>query len=402
MKKQLLVLLSTMLLLTACGEDNNSTTPSDPSDNSGDVIPTPTEPAKIDVTIKVTASGIDEYSGSHSTLWINSNFEISDWNYYAMTQDSENKNVWTYSFSQVEVDARYNYNIVFGSSESPDWSNGFNLEGTGEESRAITFKEGTTTYDIAATFVVPTVKHTFTLYLTPHIQTTKGTDDAIYASTYVWIYSSIENSNVLLTKQSDGTWAYSVSEYVGNSFKITPVLGSKTTQDWDNCKFGKYGDDGVFTVWNEDTINLVEGNTSYKYDAYFKTQPDEVTGDTYSVTWHYYYNDWNGNNLGIGAPSVHYKVNSASEYTKIQMSWDSTDTSKYQYTLTANDIPSGATVKYRLYTWHSDSDVRYLASDTTGTDFEITNINSNLEYIVTGVFGATADAYGQGTATLVE
>ncbi len=399
MKKQLLVLLSTMLLLTSCGEDNNSTTPSDSSD-SGDVTPTPTEPAKIDVTIKVTASGIDEYSGSHSTLWISSNFEVSAWNYHAMTQDSENENIWTYTFSQIEVDSRYNMNFWYGSDTGPDWANGLNKEGTEAEPLVVTISESKTVYEFDATFEVPTVKHTFTLYLTPHIQTTKDIDDKIYNSTYVWLWSSIENGNVRLTKQTDGTWAYSVSEYVGKSFKITPVLGSESSQDWNNCKFGKYKDNGEFEVWGDDTIELVEGTTSYNYDAYFKQQPEEVTGDTYSITYHYFYDNWNDNNLGSGVPSIQYKVNSAANYEWLTMSWDKTD--KYQYTATLTNIPSGATVKYRLYTWHSDADVRYLGSETNGTDFEITNINSNLEYIIAGAFGASASAYGQGTASLVE
>lgn len=399
MKKQLLVLLSTMLLLTACGEDNNSTTPSDPSDSGSDVTPTPTEPAKIDVTIKVTAGGIDEYSGSHSTLWINSNFEVSTWNSHAMTQDSENENIWTYTFSQIEVDSRYNLNFWYGSDTDPDWSNGLNKEGTEAEPLVVTISESKTVYEFDATFVVPTVKHSFTLTLTPHIQTNEGKDDTMYDSTYVWMWCS-PNETVKLTK-NDGIWTYSVSEYVGTNFKFTPCLGTENAINW-GFKYGNY-DDGEWKEGGDgETIELIEGTKDYSYNIYFNSQPDEVTGDTYSVIWHYYCSDWTGNNLGSGVPSVQYKVNSASDYTWLNMIWDDTDTSKYQYTATLSDIPSGATVKYRLYTWHSDTDVRYLGSDTTGTDFEITNINSNLEYIVTGVFGATADAYGQGTATLVK
>lgn len=404
MKKQLLVLLSSMLLLSGCGIDNSTSSASRVTSDTGSSETTPTtpstpaEPAKIDVTFKVTAKGIDEYSGSHSILYINSNFESSDWTVNAMSQDEENKNIWTYTFKEVEVDARYNYNIVYGSEDKIDWSNGFNTEGDGTEPRVIKIEEDKSLYEIDATFVIPTVKHSFTLKLTPHVQTTKGTDDTIYDSTYVWMYCSVEDP-AALTKQSDGTWTYEVTDYVGTVFDYTPSLGTKSAINWD-YKYGQYKDDGSWEPWDATKLNLVEGTKEYTADVYFCKQPNEITGDTYSITWHYLATDTS--NIVTDQPiQVVYKVNEASGFTWTKMWEDSTDTTKYNYTLKVDDIPSGANILYYLYQWRATGDERYLYSDTSWTKFEITNVTSNLEYIITGDFGATAGTCGQGTANQV-
>lgn len=405
MKKQLLVLLSSMLLLSGCGIDNSTSSASSVSSDTGSSETTPTtpslpaEPAKIDVTFKVTASGIDEYSGSHSILYINSNFEGSDWTTHAMSQDEENKNIWTYTFNEVEVDARYNYNIVYGSEDKVDWANGFNTEGNGEEPRVIKIEEDKSLYEIDATFVIPTVKHSFTLKLTPHVQTTKGSDDTMYDSTYVWMYCSVENQ-AALEKQSDGTWTYEVTDYVGTVFEYTPCLGSQSAINW-SYQYGQYKDDGQWEQWNGTKLTLVEGTTEYTADVYFCKQPDEITGDTYSITWHYLATDTSNIIVSNGIKVV-YKVNGTTVEPWPSMWEDNTDTTKYNYTLKADNIPSGATVTYHLYNWRASGDERYLYSDTSWTDFEITNVTSDLEYIITGDFGATAGTCGQGTATKVE
>lgn len=79
-----------------------------------------------------------------------------------------------------------------------------------------------------------------------------------------------------------------------------------------------------------------------------------------------------------------------------KMNWDSQDS--YNYTATGADIPSGATVNYYLYSWKAEGDIRYLAQDATGTNFSIT-VTSNLEYILTGDFGSTANSYGVGSVS---
>ena len=394
MKKQLLVLLSTMFLLASCGQEKSSEEipPSSSSETStSETAQTSVEPAKINVTIKVTASGIEEYSGSHSKLYINSNFE-SSWNTHAMTQDSENKNIWTYTFSQIEVDARYKFNIYYGGDETPDWSNGLNSEGSADNPLTVTISEDKTVYEFTSTFVVPQTSYTFTLVLTPHIQSTEGTDDEMYDSTYLWMWCSTAESAVL-EKQSDGTWTYQVSEYVGSKFQFTPCLGTESAINW-SYKHGAY-ENGEWVQWNATEIVLEEGKTSYSYDIYFKSQPDKVVGETYSVTWHYYAESWD--NLGSSI-SVCYTVNDGSTVWSA-MEWD--EQTGYNYTAKGADIPSGATVKYHLYSWKAEGDERYLAQDEKGTDFSIT-VSSNLEYILTGDFGASASAYGVGLATLVE
>ncbi len=398
MKKQLLVLLSSMLLLSGCGIDNSTSSASRVSSDTGSSETTPTtpstpaEPAKIDVTFKVTAKGIDEYSGSHSILYINSNFESSDWTTHAMSQDEENKNIWTYTFKEVEVDARYNYNIVYGSEDKIDWSNGFNTEGDGTEPRVIKIEEDKSLYEIDATFVIPTVKHSFTLKLTPHVQTTKGTDDTIYDSTYVWMYCSVEDP-AALTKQSDGTWTYEVTDYEGTVFEYTPCLGTKSAINWD-YKYGQYKDDGSWEPWNATKLNLVEGTKEYTADVYFCKQPVKITGDTYSLTLHY--NTETFINLGDSV-SAYYKVDGTSDYTWLGMPWDSTD--DYKYTGTLADIPSGTIIKYHLRSWPTGG-TSYLGNEN-GEDFTIT-VTSDLEYIITGDFGEPNGAYGNGTATKVE
>lgn len=392
MKKQLLVLMSTMLLLSACSPDNSSTESSSSSSSSSQTSTDPVEPAKIDVTIKVTASGISEYSGSHSTLYINSNFESSDWNTHAMSQDATNVNVWTYTFSKVEVDARYKFNIYYGGDKEPDWSNGINAEGSSESPLTITVSENKSVYEFTSTFTVPTTSHSFSLVLTPHIQTTEGTDDTMYDSTYLWMWCSSKES-ALLEKQSDGTWKYEVEEYVGSNYQFTPCLGTENAMNWD-YQHGAY-EDGTWTKWNAIEIKLEEGKTSYSYNIYFNSQPDEIKGATYSVTWHYNATNWD--NINGDSISVCYTVNGGT-LNWAKMTWD--QQSNYNYTVKGSDIPSGATVKYYLYTWKADGDVRYLAQDYSGTNFEIT-VSSDLEYIINGDFGASASAYGVGTATKV-
>ena len=409
MKKQLLLLSSAMLLLCACspstpsaGSSSSSDSSSSPSSSSTPVTPDvtsssessaePIEPAKIDVTIKVTASGISEYSGTHSKLYINSNFETRDWNTHPMTQDETNQNVWTYVFSQIEVDALYRFNIYYGDDTQPDWSNGLNAEGTSEKPIKLTVTEDQTLYEFNSTFTVPTTSHTFTLVLTPHIQSTEDTDDTMYASTYLWMWCSPDNT-VGLTKQDDGTWTYEVSGYVGDKFQFTPCLGSESAINW-SYQHGKY-EDGAWAEWKSIEIDLSEDKESYAYDIYFKAQPDEIVGATYSVTWHYYATSWD--NLGSEI-SVVYTVNGGTAIWS-KMSWDKQ--TGYNYTATGADIPSGATVKYRLYSWKAENDERYLAADATGTYFSIT-VSSNLEYILTGDFGTSDSRYGVGTPTIVE
>lgn len=394
MKKKLLVLLSTMFLLAACGRTSSSkeSSSSSTSSPSHDSSVTPVEPVKIDVTIKVTASGIEEYTGTHSNLYINSNFETSDWNTHVMSQDEENKDIWTYTFNQIEVDARYKFNIYYGGDETPDWANGINAEGSSENPLTVTISEEKTVYEFTSTFTVPTASYSFTLVLTPHIQTTEGTDDKMYDSTYLWMWC-IAKDDVALEKQSDGTWTYKVSDYMGTKFQFTPCLGSESAINW-SYQHGAYKD-GTWEQWNSIDITLEEEKDSYSYDVYFNSQPDEVVGATYSITWHYNATSWD--NLGSEI-SVCYTVNSGS-LIWLKMNWD--EQSNYNYTATGADIPSGATVAYHLYSWKADNDERYLAEDATGKDFSIT-VSSNLEYILTGEFGASAGLYGVGTATLVE
>lgn len=394
MKKHVLLLLSTMLLLSACGNDNSSKGSSTSSSETpaSSTTSTPAEPAKIDVTIKTTASGIEEYSGSHSKLYINSNFESSDWTTHVMTQDSTNEDVWTYTFSQVEVDSRFKFNIYYGGDETADWSNGINKEGSGTEPRSITIEENKSIYEFDSTFVVPSVSHTFSLILTPHVQTTEGKDDTIFDSTYVWMWCTSEEK-ALLEKQSDGTWKYEVEEYVGTVYQFTPCLGSKSAMDW-TYQHGAY-EDGTWTTWKAIDISLVEGQTSYSYDIYFNSQPAEITGTTYSITWHY--NATSLTNLGEKI-SVCYSVDGGS-INWLEMSGG--EQTNYNYTIKASDIPDGAKVKYHLYSWKADGDVRYLAKDATGTNFEIT-VSKDFEFILNGEFGTSAGAYGVGTVTTVE
>ena len=393
MKKHVLLLLSTMLLLSACGNDNSSKGSSTSSSETpaSSTTSTPVEPAKIDVTIKTTASGIEEYSGSHSKLYINSNFESSDWTTHVMTQDSTNEDVWTYTFSQVEVDSRFKFNFYYGGDEEADWSNGINKEGSGTEPRSITIEENKSIYEFDSTFVVSSVSHTFSLILTPHVQTTEGKDDTIFDSTYVWMWCTSEEK-ALLEKQSDGTWKYEVEEYVGTVYQFTPCLGSKSAMDW-TYQHGAY-EDGTWTTWKSIDISLVEGQTSYSYDIYFNSQPAEITGATYSITWHYNATSWT--NLG-GKISVCYSVDGGS-INWLEMSED--EQTNYNYTIKASDIPDGAKVKYHLYSWKADGDERYLA-DENGNDFEIT-VSKDLEFILNGEFGTSAGAYGVGTVTTVE
>lgn len=393
MKKHALLLLSTMLLLSACGNDNSSKGSSISSETStSSTTSTPVEPAKIDVTIKTTASGIEEYSGSHSKLYFNSNFESSDWTTHVMTQDSTNKDVWTYTFSQVEVDSRFKFNIYYGGDESADWSNGINKEGSSAEPRSITIVENKSVYEFDSTFTVPTVSHTFSLILTPHVQTTEGTDDKMFDSTYLWMWCTSEEK-ALLEKQSDGTWKYEVKEYVGSVYQFTPCLGSKSAMDW-NYQHGSY-EEGAWTTWKAIDITLEEGKTSYSYNIYFNSQPAEITGVTYSVTWHY--NATSRDNLGDKI-SVCYSVDGGS-INWLEMASDKQE--NYNYTIKASDIPDGATVKYHLYSWKAKGDERYLAKDATGTDFEI-EVSKDFEFILNGDFGASAGAYGVGTVTTVE
>lgn len=392
MKKQLLLLFSSMLLLTACGEtDSSQGSTSTSVTTSESSTQTSVEPAKIDVTIKVTASGIDEYTGSHSKLYINSNFESNDWNTHAMSQDTDNKDIWTYTFNEIEVDARYKFNIYYGGDEEPDWSNGINGEGSSENPLTVTISEDKTVYEFNSTFTIPKVKHTFNLVLTPHIQSTEGKDDEMYDTTYLWMWCSTASS-AALTKQSDGTWTYQVSEYEGNTFQFTPCLGSENQADWSSFQHGAY-ENGTWTSWNSLNVTLIEGTSSYSYDIYFNGQPAKPVGATYSVIWHYYATSWD--NLG-GSISVCYKVNGGT-LQWAAMPWD--EQSNYNYTATGADIPEGATVNYYLYSWKADGDIRYLG-DATGAEFSIT-VSSNLEYILTGDFGASNGVYGAGTATLV-
>lgn len=401
MKKHVLLLLSTMLLLSACANDNSSKGSSTSSSETpaSSTTSTPAEPAKIDVTIKTTASGIEEYSGSHSKLYINSNFESSDWTTHVMTQDSTNEDVWTYTFSQVEVDSRFKFNIYYGGDEEADWSNGINKEGSGAEPRSITIEENKSIYEFDSTFVVPSTSHTFSLILTPHVQTTEGKDDTMFDSTYLWMWCSTANA-ACLEKQSDGTWKYEVEEYVGTVYQITPCLGSKSAMDW-KYQHGAY-EDGTWAPWNAIDITLEEGQTSYSYDIYFNSQPAEITGATYSITRHYNATSWT--NLGDKI-EVCYSVNDDSgNYNWLKMEYDKQ--ANYNYTIKASDIPDGATVKYHLYSWISKDDegnvdIRYLAKDATGTDFEIT-VSKDLEFILNGEFGTSAGAYGVGTVTTVE
>ena len=399
MKKQALLLVSALLVLSACGnsgssaESSSSPSPSSSPASSAQSSSTPAEPAKIDVTIKVTASGISEYSGSHSKLYINGNFKTTDWGTYAMTQDSENANVWTYTFTEVEVDVIYRFNIYYGTDEKANWTDGRNKEGDDKDPRTVIISEDQTEYSFGATFEVPSASYTFTLVLTPHIQSTKGTDDAMYDSTYLWMWCSAAEK-AALTKQSDGTWTYAVENFEGSKFSYTPCLGTKSDIDW-NYKYGQYNDSGTWDPWNGNEITLEEGKTSYSCDVYFNSQPKEVTGDTYSVTWHY--KKTSDTNIG-GSISVCYKVDGGDLVWKTMEKDSQTN---YDYTAIGADIPSGAKVTYHLYSWIAEGDERYLGVDANGTDFSIT-VSSNLEYILSGDFGASNGVYGVGTATAVE
>ncbi len=299
MKKQLLILFSTLFLLTGCGQqDNSSEEPSssvtsntsESSEATSSSSSTPVEPAKIDVTIKVTASGIDEYTGNHSKLYINSNFDCTDpdqWLTHEMTQSTEDNNIWTYTFSQIEVESRYKYNIIYGSDEEPDWTNGFNKEGSGDEPITVTITEDKTVYEVACSFNIPTTKHTFKLVLTPHIKTSKDAEDEAFNSdTYVWMWCSLSqgSENMKLTKDETGnTWTYQVTDYVGDAFQFTPTLGTSAAANW-TYQYGAYKDDGTWEKWEKaSSIDLTGNEESYSYDVCFNGQPAEPSADVEKV-----------------------------------------------------------------------------------------------------------------------
>ncbi len=396
MKKQLLLLLSSMLLLTACGEDNSASsglstpTTSETSTTSGS-SQTPVEPTKIDVTIKITAKGIEEYTGTHSKIYINSNFDSADWSTYVMSQDTEDKNIWTYTFSEVEVDARYKFNTYYGGESTPDWANGCNAEVDSENYRVVSISKDKSVYEFESTFTIPTKAYSFTLKLTPHIQSTEGTDDKMYDSTYLWMWHSPDNNDVL-EKQSDGTWTFKVEDYTGGAYEFTPCLGYESEMKW-GYQHGAY-EDGKWVKWNSIKITLEESKTSYDYQIYFNGQPDEITGTTYSVTWNYAPTSWD--NIG-SSMSVRYKVNAAADYSWLTMNWIKAD-NKFTYTLA--NISSGTVLTYNLYSWKATGDERTLVADDTGADFSIT-VTKDLEYILTGDFPDAA-GFAVAKATPVE
>lgn len=290
--KKLWMIVPAMFLVASCGSAEPTTTTTGTSTPTTTTPTTPVGPVVADVTISVTVSGIDTYEGGHQFIWINSDAlgSATEWGAAKLTQDTTNQNKWSIVIEDFELEQAITYNLYYGTETAPDWTNGKNvIEG---DSQTIVTEEGTTSYDVAATFHVPTVTGQVNVryYVNPKIITTSGGSETdISDGNYVWAYNNLDADNVKLEKQLDGTWLFArdnVDLLDGvATVQLTCVLGSNFGPDWDYQQ-GAW-ESGTWQKWdNGVSFEFTADTAEHTDNVYFNGEPAVVTGTV--LTIHYF------------------------------------------------------------------------------------------------------------------
>lgn len=400
MKKSLILLSLLVLGLAACdgsttssstSQSSSSSTTTSTSDSTGDI-----EVPISDITFTITVEGIDTYEDDHTTIWINSplapdNKNNDGWGYSSLTQSQEDANSWSITFTDVEMDQSYYYNIYYGTDTNPNWT-AINNEGSSETPRSLLVINGTTEYSAVATFELPDeFVDSLTVTITPIIQTdVNGTTEELLSTNYVWAWSSHANGNVRFEKQSDNTWSYTFTNVATGveNFALTFVLGSDEEPDW-SYQWGAY-ENGVWTTWNEYKFDVASDTTTITYDhAYFNDQPAEIVETSISLTVNLIFGEaFVEENSGI---QFNYNfTNGTSDYI-----WDKyfKTENNINYVFTLDNIEEGASVYFRIYTWASNVD-KVICYDENWTNFAVENINESKTVTISGC------AFGEGSWSL--
>lgn len=402
MKKSLILLSLLVLGLAACdgsttssssSQSSSSSTTTSTSDSTGDI-----EVPISNITFTITVEGIDTYEDDHTTIWINSplapdNKNNDGWGYSSLTQNQEDANSWSITFTDVEMDQSYYYNIYYGTDANPNWT-AINNEGSSETPRSLLVINGTTEYSAVATFVLPNeFVDSLTVTITPIIQIdVNGTTEELLSSNYVWAWSSHANGNVLFEKQSDNTWSYTFTKVaIGvESFALTFVLGNAEEPDW-NYQWGAY-ENGVWTTWNEYKFDVTSDTASIDYDhAYFNGQPNEIVETSVSLTVNLIFSEaFVEENTGIQFIYNFTNSTNSNDFTWNKY-FESEDNIHYVFTL--DNIEDGASVYFRIYAWASGVN-KVICYDENWTNFAVENISESKTATINGC------AFGEGSWSL--
>ncbi len=279
-----------------------------------------------DITLSVTVSGIETYEGKHQKIYVNGSMipaeSAGQWGTLALTQDSEDANVWSVVVPSVTLGNYYQYAYYYGGEtvSDVDWANGKCNELAADENLTLETAEGTYLYESEASFNVPEggVDVTFTFKVNPVVQATAdGEQVNVNEANYLWCWNSLDNGTVLFDTNTDGTRQRELTAtfYEGvATFQIKFILSSSNTapaaSDWDNYCWGAY-ESGVFVPWTaslnldlEDT-NIVGGVYNHP-SCVFESEPEVIpVGESYEVDFNLTLGEnsdvtWMGLNVGDG------------------------------------------------------------------------------------------------------
>jgi hypothetical protein len=254
----------------------------------------------VDVTFKLTVSGIDTYEGDHAKIYMCSSLFLKEdggWDTKELTQDSENPNLWTITVEDVLAGQSYDYSYYYGSDTTPNWSKGKNV--IDSENISVLIEEDTELVEDNLSFTVPTIAGSVDVDLAIDAQVkTSAEADAVGLNEGVYVYAWEETTGQTLRfeKGEDGLWHHtytiSLEESTGlGTLHFTPVLGLEGAADW-SYPFGAYNDSGVFEAWNSTgyTFNDIDEDTTTKvFTATFAGQPKPVDeNNAYTVTFKLY------------------------------------------------------------------------------------------------------------------
>ena len=253
------------------------------------------EETKVTLNFSVNVSGISEYTGGHSLIYINSSIEKDDnggWTTKVLTQDEGNPNLWTVSFDDVLADQIYSLNFYYGGNGGADWTYGKNLLESTDKDACLTFEvnasdavSGVVSHTFDASFSVPDFDTITVNYIvTPLIKTSADAEGVAIndgVNVFAWTNGEAEDKTsggiVKFEKGQDGTWSHSFTVSLNKatgkgSIQCTFALG-KTSVNW-SYQMGAYNaTTGKWETWNGENLEVSLEQPTVTYTAYFKGQP---------------------------------------------------------------------------------------------------------------------------------
>ena len=320
------------------------------------------------ITLNITVSGLSEYKDSYSKIYINHNFGLEDpqgeWVTQVMTQDQNNKDMWSISLENIETERYYNYNCYFGDDTSADMTYGKNI--IDDQSQSLQVVRGTTTYEGSATFQISHTQKEFDLVIKPTVKTSvSAAEEELGDEVYVWAWDSQSDTTNLFTKKQDGYFhkQFTVDLVNGKgSLTFNAVLSNywgEAPNPW-VYQMGVYDQGGDWENYDSGyTLNVTTTTTAtVEYDALFNGQPTFNTYDlklNVSVSGEY-------NTISTLQFVYNFTNNHASGADYV---WN--DDFKYSeglatYSLTIAGLPLDKPTYFKIYIYKTDTTEQYIGA----------------------------------------